>query len=105
MAKINCVVKETDAFSRELLEEFINKTEGLLLSNDLETNSVIFIDPDQGEAEMVFSEKDNTQVVVVSANRNYVIPYFEYQITDFLFKPDLNYQRFLDTAKKIKAKA
>lgn len=95
-----CDVIDSDPFTKGLIISFIKKTAGLKLKSDEHLHTdVLFADAALDGKEIV--HRPYTQLVVISANENFVKSFFQGDITDFLYKPELSYDRFKQTVKKI----
>jgi DNA-binding LytR/AlgR family response regulator len=112
---MNCIIIDDDKLSRRILEEFIKKTEGLVLkysfSDAVEAINVlkneddvhlIFLDiemPEMSGIDFLNSVKNPPQIIIVSAKGKYAIDAFEYDVTDYLLKP-VTYSRFYKSIDK-----
>jgi len=112
---MNCLIIDDDKLSRRVLEEFIRKTDGLLLKyscadaveaiNILKNDEVIhliFLDiemPEMSGIDFLNSYDNPPQVVIVSGKGEYALDAFEYDVTDYLLKP-VTYSRFYKAINK-----
>lgn len=112
---MNCIIVDDDKLSRRILEEFINKTEGLYLKhsfseaveavNTLKKEDdihLIFLDiemPEMTGIDFMNSINAHPQVIIVSAKGKYALDAFEYDVTDYLLKP-VTYSRFFKAIDK-----
>jgi Response regulator of the LytR/AlgR family len=113
---MNCIIIDDDKLSCRLIEEFISKTENLLLLNTF-TNPVdainalrnepdidlIFLDiemPEMSGIDFLNSLTSIPQVIIVSSKDQYALNAFEYDVTDYLLKP-IAYARFLKAINKV----
>ncbi|MDP4210658.1 MAG: LytTR family DNA-binding domain-containing protein [Bacteroidota bacterium] len=113
---MNCIIIDDDKLSCRLIEEFISKTENLLLLNTF-TNPVdainalrnepdidlIFLDiemPEMSGIDFLNSLTSTPQVIIVSSKDQYALNAFEYDVTDYLLKP-IAYARFLKAINKV----
>ncbi|MCK4920387.1 MAG: response regulator transcription factor [Bacteroidales bacterium] len=113
---MNCIVVDDDKLSRRILEEFIQKTEGLFLKqafsdpvdavNFLKKEDdihLIFLDiemPEMTGIDLMNSLKITSQVIIVSSKGKYAIDAFDYDVTDYLLKP-ITYTRFFKAIDKV----
>jgi len=112
---MNCIIIDDDEMSRRVIEEFINRTDFLSLSNSF-TNAVeainftkqedavhlIFLDiemPEMTGIEFMNSLTHPPQVIIISSKEKYAIQAFDYSVTDYLLKP-ITYARFFKAASK-----
>ncbi|HYW95896.1 MAG TPA: LytTR family DNA-binding domain-containing protein [Bacteroidales bacterium] len=112
---MNCIIIDDDKLSRRILEEFIKKTEGLVLrysfSDAVEAINVmkkdddiqlIFLDiemPEMSGIDFLNSLKNPPQIIIFSSKGKYAIDAFEYDVTDYLLKP-VTYSRFYKAVDK-----
>ena len=112
---MECIIIDDDKLSRRILEEFINKTEGLSLKKSFsdaveainflkieEDVHLIFLDiemPEMNGIEFLNSVKSQPQVIIVSSKGKYALDAFEYDVTDYLLKP-VTYTRFFKAIDK-----
>lgn len=104
MSDYTCIVCDEDKFSKELIYNFIEKTEGFSIANsdNLADADIIFIDSEFYETGFTPNKNLSAQIIVVSSNHKYVDSFFKNEITDYLIKSEINYSRFLETIEKIK---
>ncbi len=116
---MNCIIIDDDKLSQKMLEEFIQKTEGLELKQTFSDpvdaiNSLmkkddihlIFLDiemPEMTGIDFMNSLKVRPQVIIVSGKEKYALDAFEYDVTDYLLKP-VNYSRFFKAIDKAKGR-
>ncbi len=116
---MNCIIIDDDKLSRRILEEFIKKTEGLVLrysfSDAVEAINVmkkddeiqlIFLDiemPEMSGIDFLNSLKNPPQIIIFSSKGKYAIDAFEYDVTDYLLKP-VTYSRFYKAVDKAAAR-
>lgn len=107
---MNCIIIDDDKLSRRIIEEFINKTEGLELKysfkdpieaiNYLKREDdihLIFLDiemPEMSGIDFMNLLKSPIQIIIFSSKEKYALDAFEYDVTDYLLKP-VSYPRFL----------
>lgn len=119
MEKLRCIVIDDDPMALRLLEEHIKNTDFLTLVN-LYDNSVeaanqlsgkeidlIFLDiemPEMSGLELIEVLDGKPQIIIVSSKKDYVQEAFDYEVTDYLVKPVVNYQRFLKAAGRARKK-
>ncbi|HOP05270.1 MAG TPA: LytTR family DNA-binding domain-containing protein [Tenuifilaceae bacterium] len=112
---MKCIIVDDDEMSRRLLEDYVSKTNFLILSNSFsnaidainfvgEGNEVNLIFLDIEMPEMTGIEFLNTlalppQVIIVSSKEKYAVDAFDYDVTDYLLKP-INYARFFKAVSK-----
>lgn len=113
---MNCMILDDDDLSRRILEEFINKTEGLDLrhscSDPIECINIlkrddsvdlIFLDiemPEMSGIDFLESLLRQPQVIIFSSKGKYAVDSYNYDITDYLLKP-VTYKRFLQSIEKV----
>jgi DNA-binding LytR/AlgR family response regulator len=112
---MNCLIIDDDKLSRRIIEEFIEKTEFLELSESLTTavEAINYI-KNNGEIDLIFLDIEmpemtgidflNTltsppQIIIISSKGEYALDAFEYDVTDYLLKP-ISYSRFFKAADK-----
>jgi len=109
------MILDDDDLSRRILEEFINKTEGLTLKhscsepvegmNILKKNEdidLIFLDiemPEMSGIDFLETVHNPPQVIIFSSKGKYAVDSYNYDITDYLLKP-VTYKRFLQSIEK-----
>ncbi|MDN5216691.1 LytTR family DNA-binding domain-containing protein [Fulvivirgaceae bacterium BMA12] len=119
MEKLRCIVIDDDPMALRLLEEHIKNTDFLTLVN-LYDNSIeaanqlsgkevdlIFLDiemPGMSGLELIDVLDGKPQIIIVSSKKDYVQEAFDYEVTDYLVKPVVNYQRFLKAAGRARKK-
>ncbi|MEA3463122.1 MAG: response regulator, partial [Bacteroidota bacterium] len=112
---MNCMIIDDDTLSRRIIEEFIQKTDGLeLISssgdpvegiNLLQKHDdihLIFLDiemPEMTGIELLHTLKNPPQVIIVSSKGKYAVDSYEYDVTDYLLKP-VDYGRFFRAVSK-----
>jgi DNA-binding LytR/AlgR family response regulator len=116
---MNCIIIDDDRLSRRILEEFINKTDGLILKKSFadaveainylrneEDTHLIFLDiemPDMSGIEFLNTLKVQPQIIIFSSKGKYALDAFEYDVTDYLLKP-VSYTRFFKSIDKAVAR-
>lgn len=112
---MKCILIDDDAMSLKVLEDYIEKTNFLEVTQSF-SNAVDAINylKDGNSADLIFLDIEmpemtgfeflNTithppQIIIVSSREKYALDAFEYDITDYLLKP-LNYARFFKAANK-----
>jgi len=116
---LNCMVVDDDKMSRLVINKFIEKTDFLTLSHDLETTKeasdillgesandvdVVFLDiemPGMSGLELVKSLQKAYNIILVTSKPEYATEAFEDAVADYLVKP-VEYERFLKAANKVK---
>jgi DNA-binding LytR/AlgR family response regulator len=115
---MNCVIIDDDKFSTKVIEEFVNKTEGLELKgsymdavvalnalsnvNPEEPIHLLFLDIEMPEMSGIDFLKSLTvlpQVIIYSSQEKYALEMYEYDVTDYLLKP-VQYPRFIKAVNK-----
>ena len=116
---MNCMILDDDGLSRRILEEFINKTEGLILkyscSDPVEcinllkkddSIELIFLDiemPEMSGIDFMDSMLQQPQVIIFSSKGKYAVDSYNYDVTDYLLKP-VSYKRFLQAIEKVNSR-
>lgn len=115
---MNCIIVDDDKLSRIVLEEFIDRTDDMVLKasypnaveainslskedNDIE---LIFLDiemPEMNGIDFLNSLKNLPQVIIFSSGEKYALTAFDFDVTDYLLKP-LSYSRFYKAITKAK---
>ncbi|MEX0981096.1 MAG: LytTR family DNA-binding domain-containing protein [Bacteroidales bacterium] len=117
---MNCMILDDDGLSRRILEEFINKTEGLTLKHSFsdpvecinilkkdDSTELIFLDiemPEMSGLDFMDSMLQQPQVIIFSSKGKYAVDSYNYDVTDYLLKP-VSYKRFLQAIEKVNARA
>lgn len=112
---MNCMILDDDDLSRRILEEFITKTEGLVLkhscSNPVKCINILkkdgdvdllFLDiemPEMTGIDFLDSIKSLPQIIIFSSKGKYAVDSYNYDVTDYLLKP-VTYPRFLKAVEK-----
>lgn len=110
------MILDDDELSRRIIEEFVNKTDGLQLThscsdpvsgiNELkqdDTVDLIFLDiemPEMTGLDFLDSLSRIPQVIIFSSKGKYAVDSYNYDVTDYLLKP-VNYKRFLQAVSKV----
>lgn len=113
---MNCMILDDDELSRRILEEFIGKTDGLVLThscsnpvagiNELKADDsvdLIFLDiemPEMTGLDFLDSMSKTPQVIIFSSKGKYAVDSYDYDVTDYLLKP-VDYKRFLKAIDKV----
>jgi DNA-binding LytR/AlgR family response regulator len=113
---LQCLILEDDTVSRQLLEKFIEKTEGLELVNScnsaeealnklqLQPVDLIFLDielPEASGIDFLNSLDKKPMVIFVTGESDYALEAFDHRAVDFLLKP-FNYPRFTQAIQRAK---
>lgn len=116
---LNCMVVDDDKMSRLVVKKFIDKTDSLVLSHDLDNTKeasdillgesandvdVVFLDiemPGMSGLELVKSLQHAYNVILVTSKKEYAIEAFEDSVADYLVKP-VEYERFMKAVNKVK---
>ena len=112
---MNCIIVDDDTLSRTTLRNYVEETPFLKLvtccSSAIEAVNVlnrekidlIFLDvemPKMSGLELIKTLGHLPYIILVTANKNYAIEAFEYEVTDYILKP-ATYARFLKAVKKV----
>jgi len=112
---MNCIVIDDDVFSRKLVEEYVRKTESLVLLHSVSSaiealnlmNSgdvvdLIFLDiemPEMSGLDFLNSLTVFPQIIIISQKEKYAVNAFDFELTDYLLKP-ITYSRFHKAVQK-----
>jgi len=110
---MNCIIVDDDSLSIKIIEEFVNRMEGLtlmgsfssaveavnMLNNNYEEIPIhlIFLDiemPEMSGIDFLKALDVIPQVIIYSSEEKYALESYEYDVTDYLLKP-VNYGRFI----------
>ncbi|WP_448520185.1 LytR/AlgR family response regulator transcription factor [Rhodoflexus sp.] len=115
---MNCIIVDDDAFSRIVIRQLVKRTTNLELvaecSSAIEAYQllknieidIIFLDvemPEMSGLDLLKTLKQIPQIIVITANKNYAVEAFDYDVTDFLVKP-VEYPRFLRAVDRAESK-
>ncbi|MFY0606665.1 MAG: hypothetical protein JXR10_08120 [Cyclobacteriaceae bacterium] len=103
MKELTCKIIEHDRFYKELITEFIDQTEGLILAQDSDRSCDIVFADFRSNTDEKLDSLGAEYLVVISSDQGHIHSYFKNEITDYLFKPDLTFERFSKTIEKINA--
>lgn len=113
------MVVDDDKMSRLVIKKFIDKTDTLVLTHDLDNTQeasdillgesandvdVVFLDiemPGMSGLELVKSLQHAYNVILVTSKKEYAIEAFEDAVADYLVKP-VEYERFMKAVNKVK---
>lgn len=116
---LNCMVVDDDEMSRLVIKKFIDKTDFLTLTHDLDNTKeasdillgesandvdVVFLDiemPEMTGLELVDKLQNAYNIILVTSKKDYAIEAFEGAVADFLVKP-VEDERFLKAVNKVK---
>ena len=116
---LNCMVVDDDEMSRLVIKKFIDKTDFLTLTHDLDNTKeasdillgesandvdVVFLDiemPEMTGLELVDKLQNAYNIILVTSKKDYAIEAFDGAVADYLVKP-VEYERFLQAANKVK---
>jgi len=113
---MNCLVVDDDEFAREVVKQFIARTEGLVLTGECNNATDAYLMLRKGEIDLVFLDVEMPgmtgielvktlevipNVIMITSRQEYAVEAFEYGLTDYLVKP-INYPRFLKAIDKVK---
>jgi len=109
------MIIDDDTLSRRIIEEYVNKTDGLELvyscsdpidginklkkENDI---NLIFLDiemPEMSGIDLLKTIKNPPQIIIVSSKGQYAVDSYEYEVTDYLLKP-VEFGRFYRAVEK-----
>lgn len=112
---MNCIIIDDDLMSRRVIEEFIERTDQLILLNSYENAvdainafntgedvDLIFLDiemPEMSGIDFLETLQNPPQIIIVSSKEKYALDAFNYDVTDYLLKP-VNYSRFFKAINK-----
>lgn len=112
---MNCIIIDDDIMSRRVIEEFVNRTEQLILLNSYENAvdainafntgediDLIFLDiemPEMSGIDFLETLQNPPQIIIVSSKEKYALDAFNYDVTDYLLKP-VTYSRFFKAINK-----
>jgi DNA-binding LytR/AlgR family response regulator len=112
--KLKCLIVEDEPIAREILRSYIEKTDGLTLTEQfsnaidafrfLQAHSVdlIFLDikmPQMNGIELLKKLQNKPKTIITSAFRYYATDAFDLEVIDYLLKP-YSHQRFLKAVNK-----
>jgi len=116
---MKCIIIDDDLLVCKILEELIQKTQGLQLihifHNPIEALNtiqnyneidIVFLDmemPEMSGLQFLQSLLYTPHIIFISSNRNYAVDAFNLNAIDFLLKP-IEYSRFLKSIQKVKEK-
>ncbi|NOZ45946.1 MAG: response regulator transcription factor [Chlorobi bacterium] len=112
---MNCIIIDDDPMSRKVLEDLINRTDFLTLTNSY-SNAIEAMNAFQGENEinLIFLDvempemsgldflktlENPPQIIIVSGEEKYALEAFEYEVVDYLLKP-VTITRFYKSVNK-----
>lgn len=116
---LNCMVVDDDKMSRLVIKKFIEKSDSLVLTHDLDSTQeasnillgesandvdVVFMDiemPEMSGLDLVKSLQSAYNVIMVTSKKEYAIEAFEDSVADYLVKP-VEYDRFIKAVNKVK---
>ncbi len=112
---MNCIIIDDDIMSRRVIEEFVGRTEQLILLNSYENAvdainafntgediDLIFLDiemPEMSGIDFLETLQNPPQIIIVSSKEKYALDAFNYDVTDYLLKP-VTYSRFFKAINK-----
>lgn len=114
MAVLKSIIVDDEELSRNILQNFVNKTQnleslalcedGIGASNFLSRHVVdlIFLDiemPEMSGIDLIKSLNKPPMVILVTSKREHAIEAFEYNVVDYVLKP-FDYPRFLKAVNK-----
>ena len=99
---MNCIIVDDDSFSRQVLKDFIAKTEILRLVADCSTAmeainvlskqnvDLMFLDikmPEMSGFDLLKNLENKPLVILITGHKEFAAEAFEYNVTDYLVKP------------------
>ena len=114
--KYKCLVVDDEEFSREVVKQFITRTELLEIGGECHNAEDAFVELRKGETDIVFLDVEMPgmsgidlvkqleiipQVIMITSRQEYAVDAFNHSLTDYLVKP-INYPRFLKAVDKAK---
>ncbi len=114
MESLKCLVVDDEVFAREVVKQFIARTEGLTFWKECDNAEDTFVLLRNGEADLVFLDVEMPgmsgidlvktlevipPIIMITSRQEYAVDAFEYDLTDYLVKP-INYPRFLKAIDK-----
>jgi DNA-binding LytR/AlgR family response regulator len=111
---MNCIIVDDDKLSRKLIEEFVQKTEGLNLKGSFssavdavnalrkEEAHLIFLDiemPEMSGMDFMRNLSYQPQIIIISSKDKYALEAFEFDVTDYILKP-VTYARYFKAIDK-----
>lgn len=114
MKPLKCLVVDDEEFAREVVKQFISRTEGLTLWKECDNAEDTFVLLRDGKADLVFLDVEMPgmsgidlvktlevvpPIIMITSRQEYAVDAFEYGLTDYLVKP-INYPRFLKAVDK-----
>ena len=111
---MNCIIVDDDKLSRKLVEEFVQKTDGLNLKGSFssavdavnalrkEEAHLIFLDiemPEMSGMEFMRNLSYEPQIIIISSKDKYALEAFEFDVTDYILKP-VTYARYAKAVDK-----
>lgn len=111
---MKCLVVDDEVFAREVVKQFIARTEGLELWKECDNAEDAFVLLRNGDADLVFLDVEMPgmsgidlvktlevipSIIMITSRQEYAVDAFEYGLTDYLVKP-INYPRFLKAIDK-----
>ena len=116
---MNCIIIDDDKLSLRIIEDFVEKTEGLDLvgaysgavdainnmsKEDAPHVHIIFLDiemPEMSGIDFLKSLSELPQIVIYSSKEKYAVESYEFDVTDYLLKP-VQYGRFIKAINRAK---
>lgn len=116
---MNCIIVDDDKLSIKIIEEFVERTDGLNLlgsfssaveavnmlnSSISEPVHLIFLDiemPEMSGIEFLKALNVIPQVIIYSSQEKYALESYEYDVTDYLLKP-VQYGRFIKAVNRVR---
>ena len=114
MEPLKCLVVDDEEFSREVVKQFIKRTEGLEFWQECDNAEDTYVFLRKSGADLVFLDVEMPgmsgidlvktlevipQIIMVTSRKEYAADAFEFGLTDYLVKP-INYPRFLKAVDK-----
>src|SRR4030066_487067 len=112
---MNCIIIDDDQMSRRIIEEFVSRTDQLILLSSYENAvdainafngdediDLIFLDiemPEMSGIDFLNSLTNPPQIIIISSKEKYALEAFNYDVIDYLLKP-IVYSRFFKAINK-----
>ena len=112
--KYKCLVVDDEDFSREVVKQFVSRSENLELLGECANAEDAFVEVRKTEPDIVFLDVEMPgmsgidlvkelevipQVIMITSREEYAVDAFEQGLTDYLVKP-INFPRFLKAVDK-----
>lgn len=114
---IRAVIIDDDEMTRQVLQKYIERTSGIVLSAEFPTAvealsalkeqniDLFFLDVEMPEMDgfdfLKYINNRVAEVVMITSKDKYAVQAFDYDVADYLVKP-IDYKRFIQAVKKVK---